>query len=59
MTSGELSEQADVSVSTIYRLEKQGILKPERNYSGWRVFDKADVQKLRDLYKKPVATSHD
>lgn len=40
-------EFPDISISKIRFLESQGLIDPERNKSGYRKFDEADVSRLR------------
>jgi DNA-binding transcriptional MerR regulator len=50
----ELAEAVGVHPETIRRLERAGILHSERDKNGWRVFDQSAVEKLKELYKRPV-----
>ena len=40
----EVAEQLNVSPSTLRRLEKKGIIKPERNEAGERVYDRKSLE---------------
>ena len=40
-------EFSDISISKIRFLESQGLIDPERNQSGYRKFDEADISRLR------------
>jgi excisionase family DNA binding protein len=51
LTISEASEQLGVSVSTLRRLEKKGLIEPERNGNGERLYDKQALQTfLRSEY---------
>jgi DNA-binding transcriptional MerR regulator len=52
MRIGELAEQAELSTSTIRRLEAKGVLKVERDHNGWRVYGPRAVETLRQLYRR-------
>jgi DNA-binding transcriptional MerR regulator len=48
----QLSKRSSVSVSTIRRLERQGILQPIRDIHNWRIFTQADLDVLKARYRR-------
>lgn len=56
---GELSRRSGVSVRSLRYYEQQGLLRPERLPSGYRIFDEHDVvlvQRIRSLLEAGLST---
>jgi len=47
MRIGELAKKLGVSPDTIRRLERRGVLVPDRDWAGHRRFSEADLERLR------------
>jgi DNA-binding transcriptional MerR regulator len=45
----DLARAAGVSIETIRRLERRGLLRCVRDYRGWRAFPPTEVARLRAL----------
>lgn len=45
----DLARSVGVSLETIRRLERRGLLRCVRDYRGWRAFAPAEVERLREL----------
>jgi len=37
----------DVSVARIHQLEREGTLRADKTVSGWRIFDEAEVKRVK------------
>ena len=48
LTIAEVGQQLDVSVDTIRRWEKKGLIKSSRDRNNYRMFNLAEVKRLRD-----------
>ncbi|HSH66467.1 MAG TPA: MerR family transcriptional regulator, partial [Bacteroidia bacterium] len=47
---GELAEKAGLTVRTLHHYDEIGLLVPSRrSASGYRLYDEADLQRLRDI----------
>jgi DNA-binding transcriptional MerR regulator len=47
-----------VDRSTLYRWERRGLVKPLRDYRGWRFYRPKDIERLRRWREpKPAATN--
>jgi len=52
MNIGRLAELAGVNIDTIRYYERQGLLEPAaRTASGYRTFDRADLERLRFILR--------
>lgn len=50
MTITDVAEKIKVTAKTIIRWEKSGKVKrPKRDWRGWRIYEKEDLQKLKDF----------
>jgi len=48
-------ERLEVNRTTLYRWERRGIVKPLRDYRGWRFYRPRDIERLRRWREpKPV-----
>lgn len=47
-TSGTAARELRVAVETLRRYEQRGIVKPERDASGRRLYTTKDLDKIRD-----------
>jgi DNA-binding transcriptional MerR regulator len=45
----DLARAAGVSLGTVRRLERRGLLRAVRDYRNWRCFAPAEVERLREL----------
>lgn len=57
MTVSQVARHVGLHISTIRRLDRLGVVKPERDRNGWRVYDESAVEALRKLYKRPIQDS--
>ena len=47
MKISEFARRLEVSIDTVRRLERKGLLSPERDWAGHRRFSEADVERAR------------
>jgi len=47
LTVGEVAEELEVDPTTLRRWERRGIVRPLRDYRGWRFYRAEDLQRLR------------
>jgi DNA-binding transcriptional MerR regulator len=52
MLISELARRTNLHPATLRRLEMRGLLVPERDANGWRVYGPDAVKVLRNLYKR-------
>jgi DNA-binding transcriptional MerR regulator len=49
ITTKALADAAGLSVATVRRLERRGVLRATRDFRGWRAFSPAEVERLQRL----------
>lgn len=60
MTITDVAEKIRVTAKTIMRWEKSGkVNRPKRDWRGWRVYDKNDLQRLRDFKETIIYIEED
>ena len=60
MTLTDVADKIKVTTKTIIRWEKSGKVKrPKRDWRGWRIYDKDDLQKLRDFKEAVIYYEED
>jgi len=52
MLISELAAKVDLHPETIRRLEKRGLISPQRDLNGWRRYPAEAVERLKRLYAK-------
>jgi DNA-binding transcriptional MerR regulator len=52
MLISELARKANLHPATLRRLELRGVLVPERDANGWRIYGSEAIKVLRTLYKR-------
>ena len=53
----ETSRELKVDRTTLYRWERRGLVKPLRDYRGWRFYRPEDIERLRRWREpKPVVS---
>jgi hypothetical protein len=60
MLINEVALMVGIHPNTIIRFEKRGLIKPQRDWNGWRRFSPADLDQLRRLVRgdlQPTAKS--
>ena len=45
-----VAKEANISVDTVRRLEKLGVISSKRDFNGWRRFSPDVIGKLKNLY---------
>jgi DNA-binding transcriptional MerR regulator len=50
-----LADEAHVCAGTVREYCRRGLLKPIRDSSGRRLFTKADVSKVREIYQENIS----
>ena len=56
VTVGDAARVLGVDRSTLYRWEHRGIVRPLRDYRGWRFYRREDVDRLR-RWREPKAAA--
>lgn len=46
---GEASRRTSICPTALRKLDRRGVLKPRRDYTGRRVYSDADISRLREL----------
>jgi len=60
MTITDVAGRIGVTSKTIIRWEKSGkVDRPKRDWRGWRVYDKADLRKLKDFKETIIYVEED
>jgi hypothetical protein len=49
LSTSELAHAGGVSIGTVRRLERLGLLRAVRDYRGWRAFSPTEIERLREL----------
>jgi DNA-binding transcriptional MerR regulator len=58
MRIAEFAKALGVSAATLRRLERPGIIRPQRDWTGARRFNEADLERTRELlFAEPPARS--
>lgn len=56
MLISELARRANLHPATIRRLERKGLLAPDRDANGWRVYSPEAIKLLQEYYKRCADT---
>jgi Mn-dependent DtxR family transcriptional regulator len=51
MKIGDVARQLKIHPTTIRRLEKNGLIRPQRTLTGYRIFTPETVEKIRGIYE--------
>jgi DNA-binding transcriptional MerR regulator len=52
MLISELARRSNLHPATLRRLESRGLLVPERDANGWRIYGADAIKVLQNLYKR-------